>query len=808
MLRLRVYFAFLLITVCFSGRSQVIQSLSGLIIDVSSREPLPYATVSIEGTSLGTTSNMDGYFSFVSIPSDTCSLQIQYMGYETLTFPISEFLKLDRPVIQMKVSSQMLNEVVVTGSNLDRQMIKASGQLSRVSLSPKALAAIPSMGEQDIFRALQLLPGVSGTNEASSGLYVRGGTPDQNLILLDGFTVYHVDHFYGFFSAFNPNAIKDVQLYKGGFESKYGGRLSSVMELTGKSGNQTRLAGGLGIGAISANAYLEIPLGRKLNFFVAGRRSYTDIIKSSVYNNIFDLYNDANAQTTVPQNQNQGIQRRQGNRQTQQEVTEPSFFFYDLNSKLTFRPSDKDVVSLSVYNGVDDLDNSRTTSNSFERNNGDTINIASDIDDVLKWGNIGSSIRWARQWNDRYYSHVNIGYSNYFSDRNRLTSIEIGRSDTTILRSFGTVESNDLRDYSLAIGNEYILNQSHTLNFGTQITYNDISYQYNLNDTIQLIDNRNDGTLFTLYLQDSWKPQKDLTITGGLRGSYFDVTESTFFEPRLSASYELNDRVRLSGAWGHYYQFVNRIVREDVTQGSRDFWLLADDNQSPISFSRHLIGGIAYEIPNWLLNIEFFDKTLEGISEFSLRFTANPNNEGQFFFEGTGVARGLEVLLQKKDGNLKGWVSYTLSEVVHDIDGISDNPFYALHDSRHEINVVSTYELGKWIFGATWVYGTGKPYTAPYGEYQITTLDGTDYEFISVGAKNAFRLPDYHRLDLSVNYKIRLGQGEGNIGLSLFNFYDRTNIWYKEFLIEEEEVIETGVNLIGLTPNLNLSIKF
>lgn len=782
-------------------------NLSGKVVDEANGEALAFATVGIISSNLGTTTNADGFFTLLNIPTDTMMLTIQYVGYSTIQIPIKDIVEQKPLVIKLSISEQLLEEVVVSASNLDNQMISATENISQISISPEALNALPSMGERDIFRSIQLLPGVSGTSEASSGLFVRGGTPDQNLVVLDGFTVYHVDHFYGFFSAFNPNAIKNVQVHKGGFESKYGGRLSSVMELTGKTGNQNKFSGGAGIGAISANAYVEVPMGDKFNLFLAGRRSYTDIISSGIYNDIFDLYNDDESTN----NQNPGLPSRPG-RGNQQEESAPSFFFYDANAKLSFRPSDRDIISLSYYSGKDDLDNSRITANSFEDGNGDLTSINRDITDLLQWGNIGTSLRWARQWNDRFYSNAVTSFSNYFSDRDRINDVTIDRADTLINRRVGTEEVNDLFDYSFAINNEYLLNQFHTLEFGAQTIFNDISYSFVANDTVSVINDENKGVQAAFYLQDTWEVNNRLTMSGGLRSTYYDVTDKMYLEPRLSASYSLSKKWKLKAAWGHYHQFVNRIVREDVSQGSRDFWLLADDQNSPVSFSRHLIGGISYETNGWLFDVEVYDKSLDGIVEYSNRQSATALvdlEDTNYFFEGTGVARGVEWLIQKKTGNYKGWLSYTIGEVVHDIAGISDNPFYALHDTRHEINLVNTYEIGNWEFGATWVYGTGKPYTAPYGEYQLSTLDGATYNYISVCAKNSFRLPDYHRMDLSANYKFKMGEtGSGQIGLSLFNLYNRDNTWYKEFQTEEDEFVETDVKLIGFTPNLNISFKF
>ncbi len=781
--------------------------LSGKIIDKANAETLPYASVLLKKSKIGATTNSDGFFTLLHVPTDTDTLLVQYVGYQTMEVPIKSLVGQSIVVIELNVSEQILSEVVVTSNQLDNQMIVTNEKISQISISPAALKSLPSMGEQDIFRSIQLLPGVSGTNEASSGLFVRGGTPDQNLILLDGFTVYHVDHFYGFFSAFNPNAIKDVQLYKGGFEAKYGGRLSSVMELTGKTGNQKRVSGGAGLGAISANAYLEIPFGDKVNLFLAGRRSYTDIVQSGVYNSIFDLYNNQSNSTVQTSN----VPARPNRRNQQQQNTEPSFFFYDLNAKLSYRPSAKDIVSLSFYSGKDDLDNSRVQDNTFDTDRGERISINSQINDLLQWGNLGASARWARQWNSRYFSTVTASYSNYFSDRDRLNRTNVTRADSTINRVTGDVEKNNLLDYTFAFTNQYRLNERHTLEFGLQTTINDIAYQFTRNDTLNLIDEQNNGVLVATYLQDTWRATDKLSIIGGIRASYYDVTAESYYEPRLSASYQLTPKIRLKAAWGRYHQFVNRIVREDISQGSRDFWLLADNQNSPVSFSRHLIGGVSYETNGWLLDVEVYDKSLDGLVEYSNRQSAQrlaDLENTDFFFRGTGVARGAEFLIQKKTGRYKGWLSYTLGEVVHTIPGISDNPYYATNDTRHEVKLVNTYQIGKWDFGLTWVYGTGKPYTAPYGEYDLNTLDGDTFNYISVGAKNAFRLPDYHRMDLSINYTMKLGKANGQVGISFFNLYNRENVWYKEFLVEEQSVIETNVNLIGFTPNLNVSIKF
>lgn len=775
-------------------------TISGVVKDKESGETLPFANVFIKDTNIGTTTNGDGFFTLFNVPSENSTIQVQYLGYKVETLILTKEIVKDKITILLAPDFNKLDEVVIN-TDSRQQIIKMNENVSQISLSPKRLASIPNLGEKDIFRALQLLPGVSGTNESSAGLYVRGGTPDQNLVLLDGFTVYHVDHFYGFFSAFNSDAIKDIQLFKGGFPAEYGGRISSVMDLTGKRGNINKVSFSGGLSLVSANATLEIPIGEKANLLLAGRRSYTDIIRSGLYNNIFDLYND--------NNQSNGTRFPNFNN-FQQNQTQPSFYFYDLNTKFSYNPSDKDIISISMYNGEDNLDSSRKNNNTFGSNIDGERSITTDIKDLLNWGNWGSSIRWARQWNDKLYTNIVGAYSNYFSNRNRVNNVTIQLPDTTNNFKTGLVEDNNLKDYTLRLHSEYKINSKHSLEFGGQITKNDVDYNYTFNDTITVIDQKDEGVLNTVYLQDKWSPSEKLNIVGGIRATHFDVTDEFYYEPRFSLSYQLNDKLKLKGAWGRYYQFVNRIVREDVTQGSRDFWLLADEENSPISFSEHLILGSSYEIDDWLFDIEYFEKEMTGLTEFSLRFQsalgADPND--QLFFEGTGISRGVDFLIQKMVGKYTGWMGYTLSEVVHTFPGLSDKPFYSLNDQRHEFKLVNVLKAGRWDLGATWVYGSGKPYTAPNGIYTITLLDGTKTEYVSVGDKNGPRHAPYHRLDLSFTYKFDIGSGKGSMGLSLFNFYNRSNTWYKEFEVVNGQVIETNINYIGFTPSLFFNVSF
>ncbi len=770
-------------------------TLTGIIQDKATGEALPFAQIIVEGTKNGTSSNVDGYFTLFHVPIDTSRLLVSYVGYKKKVVFLSPRLVSKPIVIELISTSVQLTDITVVGERED--LLQVSDKISVATINPKEIAALPSLGEKDIFRAFQLLPGVSGSNEGSSGLYVRGGTPDQNLILYDGFTVYHVDHLFGMFSAFNSNAIKDVQLYKGGFESKFGGRISSVMEIVGKSGSENKFNMGVDVGFLSVNGFMEMPFGKKVTVLIAARRSF----QSPLYNSIFSSFQDE-AQP-VTQTVQSGGGPKGGSRSIA--TAEPSSYFYDLNAKITYNPTNKDIISFSFFNGVDDLDNSRK----FDRTFGNT-NITGGFNDLTKWGNWGMSTKWSRKWNDKLYSNALVSFSNYFSLRDRTSETTRVVNDENISIKRGTLEDNNLKDYSIKLDNEYELNENNRLEFGFQANYFDIQYDYTQNDT-NVIQKRSDiGSLVAIYLQDSWEPISGFKIKPGLRLSYFNVSDDVYYEPRLSLSYKPTSRFTLKSAWGYYYQFVQRVIREDVSTGSRDFWILTDGNTIPVGFSEQFIVGASYETNDFLFDVEAYYKKLSGLTEYTLRFIPQFGtvDYDEFFYEGDGYAQGIEFLIQKKFGKFTGWAGYTIGEVIYDFPIYGDTPFPASHDVTNEVKLVGSYKWKAWTFTATWIYATGKPYTAPIGGYQIELPDGTTEDYISVGPKNGARYPDYHRLDIAASRNFKLGDlGIGGVNFSIFNVYNQQNVWYKEFEIDDNNLTETNVTLLGITPNITLSFK-
>ena len=392
--------------------------LVGTVRDSVSNEVLPNVLVSVDDHAFRVFTNEFGRFVLIGLPAATERvLRVEHLGYETREIALDADAGRELTV-QLVPRAIEIDGVTVTATTATD--IVAQGEAAgQIALSPQRLGTLPSLEETDVFRTLQLLPGVSGTNDATSGLFVRGGTPDENLVLLDGMTVYHVDHFFGVFSAFNSDAVQDVRLFKGGFPAQYGGRMSSVVEMVGKSGHpeEFRMSGGVNL--LSARAVGEVPLGGKGSWLISARRSYTDLIRTGLYDEIFGTLEGADDSGTGAPGSAGGPGRglpggfgRFGN--VQQQAFEPDFYFYDLNSKLTFLPTSEDVLTISVYAGEDRLDKS-TVGQEVTTRTGDT-RLTPDRADLSNWGNRGVSGRWARQWGSRLATDALLAYSQYFSE--------------------------------------------------------------------------------------------------------------------------------------------------------------------------------------------------------------------------------------------------------------------------------------------------------------------------------------------------------------------------------------------------------
>ena len=801
--------ALFMFLVCTLSANTELSLIGGKINDINSGESLPYAKVTIKDTNRTTTANQDGSFTILNIPVGSI-LVINKMGYESKEIKVSSDTK--RLIINLyKLEKDSLIEDVVVVGSVNSNMMQQSG-ISQFSLSPDLTRSLPNLGEQDIFRSMQLLPGVSGSNESSSGLVVRGGTIDQNLVLFDDFTVYHVDHVFGFFSAFNNNAIKDVQFYKGGFGAKYGGRMSSVVDITGKDGNTEQFGIGASVSLLSTNAVVEQPFADGAgSFILTGRKSYQS-----------DLYNDI-LESVTGENQNaQAGTSTPGQFALGRFSIEPESYFYDMNAKLTYRLPNDDKFSISFYNGADELDNSRDVDGNadisrlcelFDGNGpfGGTfceeeISFAVGTIDLSEWGNTGISAKYSHQWNDRLDTNFVISASEYFSYRDRLINTQVIYEDSDDEPTTGESSSNEdnqLDDFTVKIENDYYLNQWNTLSFGLQYTQQNIDFSLIQNGDL-VLETKNEGATSTVYIEDEIVINA-LTVIPGLRVSKYSINDEVYTEPRLSISYELNDTTQLRAAFGDYHQFALSVARQSIEEGPRNFWTLADGDTVPVSKSSHFILGTTHYVGNYNFNIELFHKEYEGLSEFTQQTRPIRNEDGtgltlileQEFHTGSGTASGVELFLQKNIGDLTGWVGYTFSEVIYDFPTVSDTTYFADQDATNEFKTVLMYRWGDWDLASTFIYATGRPYTEVLG-----VVEDTFPPTYEVGPKNDLRYDDYHRLDLSFTYNFSRRGLDGQAGLSIFNLYDRKNQWYTEYEIIEGEILETEITYRGFTPSL------
>jgi ferric enterobactin receptor len=775
-------------------------AVSGRVTDQNSGEALPSATVKIRKTDLVATTGSDGNFTIFNVLADTCVVEVYYSGYQPEYIRLNAKSINESIVVTMYKSLNTLNEVTIMGKK-SGVMNTDTKKVGVLQLSPANLDKLPSLGEKDIMRAFQLMPGVGATNESSSGAYVRGGTPDQNLVVFDGFTVYQVDHLYGFFSAFNSNAVKDVQLYKGGFSSVFGGRLSSVTEINGKDGNKNEASYGVDLSLLSFNAFIETPIGDKSSLLVAFRRSY----QGPFYDKIFKQFNTS----TVTGGGGGGFGGRGGGFGEQ---TTPASHFYDDDIRYTYHINKTNSLAWSLYSGSDVTDNSRQLAlPSFLSSGSGDINIT----DYTKYGNLGSSLKWFSQWSKKVHSNTYLTYSSYYNDRNRTTAgTTTDSNDDAVAFSNGTIENNNLKDLGAKSEWEYQMDNKLKLLYGGFASRQHINYSYIQNDTSKLIDQHNTAFMGGGYAELEYDPDNKLHLQPGMRTTWFQPTGKLYYEPRLSASYVLNDNFTLKAATGQFYQFMNQVTREDVANGNRNFWVLSNNSNIPVGMSRHFMGGVSWENNGFLIDLEGYYKTLSGLTQYAIRQTGfTPGSAGtieQDFFQGTGHAKGVEVLLQKKLGRYTGWLSYTLARAENKFTIYGNTYYPADQDVTHEFKAVNMYHYYRWNFSAVFIFSTGHPFTAPLSTYTVTNADGTTSTSYNVGAKNSVRLPDYHRLDLSATYDLLKISGDkvGSIGISLFNVYNHVNTWYKEYQIQNNAVIATDVNYLGFTPNITFSLRW
>ncbi len=761
-----------------------ITEIKGFVRDKESYIPLPYACIRVKGTNIGTISNKDGSFN-ISVPTNnTVALEISYVGYEKTELTVEGTHFSSSINAQLIPNNVRLNEVLIEdGSN---QTIEISDGASSIHLNPQKIYLLSGLGEPDVTKAIQLLPGIS-IRESSSGLYVRGGSPAENQLLFDGITFYGVDHFFGFFSAFNSLAIKDVNVYRGGFGPKYGGFISSVINLSGKQGNTDSTHVNVRVNLLSASASVESPLFEgKGSFMLAARGALTDIFETSLYRNLLENTVDA-AQQRYTENDIYSDARQ----------FNPRLRFYDTNFKLSLQPSSRDHLSFSFLRSNDFLDYPVSDSATIDL----PVRITSQENVLMK--NTGLSLNWTHQWNNNLYSKTNIAHSEY----NSQYELYVFRSEDSANFETDRVWTHKIKDRSFRTDFEWKVNDFHQFDFGIELSEKRIDRNFQVYNFIADF-NESKGDYRAAYINYNIKPISNLTLSGGLRYQHFSPNQSNFYEPRLSLKYLLAGPLKMKAAWGIYHQVVNKISQPTFIGLGDEFWALSGTENTSIPRSDHLMLGMAMEFPMFVIDIEAYRKNLSGLNIHEMvpnQYEIRPTPSGDIINGGTGISQGIDVILQKKVGIYTSWLSYSLSEVIHQFDEINDGTaFFAAQDQRHQLKWVNTLSKGRWDFSATWVYATGRPSTDVIGPLKIYPSEAAPQYVIIPDEINNERLPAYHRLDLSAAYHLVFGKsGRGRVGVSIFNAYNRANIKYKRYSLIYPSSTNSTDNKVMIHPEVN-----
>jgi hypothetical protein len=751
-------------------------SISGHVKDAETGEDLIGASVYVKETGSGSVTNVYGFYSISLLPGNY-TVRFSYVGYITL----EKSLKVDKDFhldVELEPSSKTLQEVEITAQRTDENVRAVEMSVTRMDV--EVIQKIPAlMGEVDIIKAIQLLPGVQSTSEGSSGFSVRGGNPDQNLVLLDEATVYNPSHFIGFFSVFNNDAIKDVKLFKGDIPARYGGRLSSVLDVRMRDGNMKRFSGTGGIGIISSRLTLEGPIIKdKSSFLVSGRRTYADL---------FLIFSK------------------------DEQLRTSKLYFYDLNAKANYMIGENDRIYISGYFGRD------VFKNEFAK---------------MLIGNATGTLRWNHVFSQKVFSNITLLYSHY--------TYNLG---TPPGEPTGFEWLSHLEDIQLKTDVTWYTHPDHIIRFGFSSIYHtfdpgvakgvgeeSIFTEYALPKT--------HGLESGLYASNEQKIGSRLTLKYGLRFSLFQnvgpatvykydenylVADSSIYtrgdfyktysglEPRLGVAYMLNEESSLKASYTHNYQYL-QLAQNSTAGTPLDIWFSASPNVKPQIADQLALGYFRNFRDNMIeASVEVYYKSIRNAIDFKdhAELLLNKYLEGELRF-GNAWSYGIEFLVRVPEGRLNGWVSYTYSRTFREFEEINNGKKYpAPYDAPHDVSIVVNYELSqRFSFSTNWVYATGRPVTFPTGR---AVIDGAIVPIYS--DRNAYRMPAYHRLDLSVTYrgKPKERRFKGEWVLSVYNAYNRHNAWSINFVQDQNDPFTTYAEktyLFGIVPSITYNFKF
>jgi hypothetical protein len=678
--------------------------------------------------------------------------------------------------------------VVVTGNREDQ--IQESTRMGTIDIPIEQIKALPALlGEVDVLKVLQLLPGVQSGSEGSSGLYVRGGGPDQNLILLDGVPVYNASHLFGFFSVFNADAINRVELVKGGFPARYGGRLSSVIDISMKEGNSKKFQGEGAFGLVASRLTLEAPIIKdRTSFIISGRRTYIDLLAR-------------------PLIKKQSKGKEMG-----------GYFFYDLNAKINHKLNERNRIYLSAYTGDDKAFARSKYDYKFE----DETTEGED-NFGLQWGNITTALRWNSVLTNKLFSNVTATYSRYrflvYGD-----SEEKKTSPDTVINQFYHTEYNsEIRDYAIKIDLDYMPNPGHFIKFGGQaiqhlFTPGVLNFRSEEIPNITLGARKTYAKEFSFYAEDDFLVTSKLKINAGIHASGF-LVEGKFYkslQPRFSARYLINPKFSWKGSYAQMTQFIHLLSNVGIGLPT-DLWVpstaLIGPERSYLSST-----GFAYNLNNtYEFSVEGYYKKMKGIVEYKEGANyLNIESDWQTKVEtGEGESYGAEFFAQKKTGRINGWIGYTLSWTNRRFPNINEGrTFPYRYDRRHDIEIAASYQLKKnKEFALTWVYGTGTAITLPQSSYLKNNENSNPWSFDKTVSyyegRNSYRMRAYHRLDLGYTTTKKTKWGERSWSIGVYNAYSRRNPFFMDLTYDKTGKKKfVQYSLFPIIPSISYRFKF
>lgn len=760
-------------------------TVSGYVRDTTSAETLISAAVYDTVSLRGTVTNEYGFYS-ITLPEGATALRFSYVGYRPVIIPLR--LTSDTTLIVNLKSSTTLDEVIVTGHRND---IGVQGtQMSAVEVPIQVLKNIPALaGEVDVIKALQLLPGVQSGSEGSTGLYVRGGGPDQNLVLLDGIPLYNVNHLGGFFSVFNADAIKNVTLYKGNFPARYGSRLSSVVDVRQKDGDARSYHGNVSVGLLSAKFNVEGPIWKDhTTFNISARRTYYDLLSQPV----MAIIAAAN-----------GMDRMMA-----------GYYFYDVNARFSHKFSDKDRLTISFYMGDDVI-----YANMKEVYDGAT----SKNKLSWRWGNIVTALNWQHVFSPQLFANASISYTQYkfrLGMREEFTNPNDASADNYLFDiGYNTYINDIMARYDL----DYKPHHNHDLHFGTDYTLH--TFRPAVTTYYEMWGSELADTTFgrqrsfthemALYAEDNWTIHRIVKANIGLRGSIYVSEGKTYpsIEPRVGLRLLITKDLSFKASYAYMSQYVHLLSSSNLTLPT-DLWVPVTKRIPPMN-SHQAAAGLFYNLLDQVdFSIEGYYKNMTNIIEYKdgASFFLSTTGWEDKVSIGDGYSYGIEFLAQRSVGKITGWVGYTWSKTMRRFDrpGMEINfgkEFPAKYDRRHDISIVLQYSPTKRIdLAGTWVYGTGNCGT-------FATQLGPNGESI-ITSRNNFRMPDYHRLDLAVNFHFprkKQRKGEHLLSISVYNVYNNKNPFMVYVGTSDNDYTKKAlrqVSIFPILPSISYSFKF